>query len=593
MAIFIPQDKLSEIKNAADIVDIISEEIILKKAGRNFVGLCPFHTEKTPSFSVSPDKQIFYCFGCGTGGNVFSFLMKQRGLSFPEAVRSLATRYGIDIPMRSMSPEQKQRMNLRDSLLSINRQATDFFQKVLFDTSNGKKALTYLSKRGIAEKTTKKFQLGYAPESWEGLFNYFSKKRIPYTHAETTGLIVARKAKKGFYDRFRGRIIFPIFDINSQVIGFGGRVLDDALPKYLNTPETPIYNKSQSLYGIHLSRNKCREESAVYVVEGYFDMLALYQHGIENTVASLGTALTSEHVRILKGLTGADGKVILVFDSDAAGINAAQRSIEIFDKGYVNAQILVLPAGHDPDSYIFETGRESFLNAAAKAKGIMSFLIQMAIAKNDFTTDGKIRIIHELLKPLASVQDAVDRALYVKELAERIDISESAILEKLREVSGRKAIPSDFPVKPSVSRTKNNKLERQIIAMMLQFPDMLPEIRKRNLVSSFKNNTLKSIGRTILDRQVDSVLPVSEIISLIDESEQKDITASLAMTDNVWNREGCFRLIKQFEASISRGERKLIDKIKAAEESKDYERLNSLLKEKQFSKKKATGYHSE
>jgi len=590
LANFIPEDKLLEIKNAADIVDIISEEVVLKKAGINFLGLCPFHSEKTPSFSVNPEKQIFYCFGCATGGNVFSFLMKQHGLSFPEAAKVLAQRYGIEIATQTLSPEQKKRLNERDALLSANRLAMEYFKKALHDHPEGSKARSYLNNRGISQEIIDRFHLGYAPTNWEGLVGLYKKKQIPQAVAVKTGLIIPRKNKNGFYDRFRGRIMFPIFDLSVQVIALGGRVMDDSMPKYMNSPETPVYSKGRSLYGIHLARNKCREANTVYIVEGYFDLLALHQHGIENTVATLGTALTSEHVRILKGFVGTEGKVVLVYDSDEAGLKAAFRSIEIFDKGYVNAQILVLPPGHDPDSYIFDSGAEAFIAAAAKAKGIMSYLIDSAVAKHDLTIDGKIRIIAELQKPLASVQDTVDRSLYVKELAERIGIDEAAIREKIRDNTGHipiKGGSEQTVYKGMVStRASSRKIEQRIIAMMLQFPSISAEVRKRNLLDDFDDDILKSIGRTVLTLNEDSKTQVSEIISLIDKMEDGSIIASLAMEDISWDQEGALKLIHQFRATKNRRGRGLLEKIKAAEAKGDVKELNDLLKEKQIIAKK-------
>jgi DNA primase len=590
LATFIPEDKLSEIKNAADIVDIISEEVVLKKTGINFLGLCPFHSEKTPSFSVSPDKQIFYCFGCATGGNVFSFLMKQHGLSFPEAAKHLAQRYGIEIATQSLSPEQKRILNERDTLLSANRLALEYFKKTLHSHPEAKMAQSYLNKRRISPEIIERFDLGYAPTSWENLVGLYSTKRISQALAVKTGLIIPRKNKNGFYDRFRGRIMFPIFDLSVQVIAFGGRVMDDSMPKYMNSPETPVFNKGRSLYGIHLARNKCREARTVYIVEGYFDLLALHQHGIENTVATLGTALTSEHVRVLKGFVGTEGKVVLVYDSDEAGLKAALRSIEIFDKGYVNAQIVVLPAGHDPDSYIFDSGVDAFMAAAAKAKGIMSFLIDSAVAKHDRTIDGKIRMVAELQRPLAAIQDSVDRSLYVKELSERIGIDEAAILEKIRGTAAQNKIKRgsehSFSKGTVTAQAPSKRIEQRVIAMMLQFPSILPEIRKRDLLECFDDDILKSIGRTILRLSGDCGIQVSEIISLIDKKEKESIIAALAMEDISWDQEGALKLIHQFEAGKNRRAQGLLDKIKAAEAAGDFERLNLLLKEKHIIAKK-------
>ena len=296
MVFFIPEEKINEIKNAADIVDVVSESVVLKKAGRNHVGLCPFHSEKTPSFTVSYEKQIFYCFGCGTGGNVFAFLMKKEGHSFPEAVKYIAGKYGVHIPYDAMTPEQKQKISEKENLLSVNKQAMIFFSKCLIESNVGEKARDYLRKREISEDTVRGYYLGYAPEGWNTLFNYMTKnnKHSPLL-LEKAGLIIKKNGLAGFYDRFRDRIIFPIFDVNSQVIGFGGRVMDDSLPKYLNSPETVVFNKSRSLYGLNAAKSECRITETVYIVEGYFDLLALHQHGIKNCVATLGTAITPEH----------------------------------------------------------------------------------------------------------------------------------------------------------------------------------------------------------------------------------------------------------------------------------------------------------
>ncbi|MDI6687866.1 MAG: DNA primase [Desulfobacterales bacterium] len=586
MAVYIPEEKINDIKNAADIVDIISEVVVLKKSGKNFLGLCPFHSEKTPSFTVSTDKQIFYCFGCSAGGNVFSFLMKQEGISFPDAVRMLARRYGIDIPVQTMSPEQKRQISQRESVLAINKQAMDFFRCALLENTSGKKAMEYLLKRGISREIINDFKIGYAPEGWDNLAIYFSKNKQPDELVEKSGLIIPRKGKSGFYDRFRSRIIFPIFDINMQVIGFGGRVLDDSLPKYLNSPETPVYNKSRSLYGLHVAKGKCRESKTVFIVEGYFDLLALHQHGIQNSVATLGTSLTPEHVQILRGFIGKDGRIVLVYDSDLAGIKAAQRSIEVFDRGYVNAAIVVLPSGHDPDSYLLEFGTEPFMNLAAESKGVISFLIDCAVKKHGLSTEGKIHIISDMKAPLAAINDNVARSLYVKELAERVDIDEKAVLEKVRQVSAGKRSDIASPSADYVLQNNGNRLERQIISMMLQFPEVLPEVYNRGLLNLFEDNILKSIGQFILKRKDSPGDLVSELMAVVDDKDKKSIIASLAMGDELWDRDECLKLITQFESSRYRNERKLLQEIKAAEDRNDHELVLRLLKKKQMQIKK-------
>ncbi|MBW2564341.1 MAG: DNA primase, partial [Deltaproteobacteria bacterium] len=306
-------------------------------------------------FTVSPEKKIFHCFGCQAGGNAFTFIMKNEGISFPEAVRVIAAKCGIDIPAQRLSQGEKRKISEREKLLDVNRQAKDYFCNILSNSATGKNAKEYLKKRKINKEIIKGFALGYAQEGWDNLTSYFMKKKISPELLENSGLIIPRKKGSGFYDRFRGRIIFPIFNISSQVIGFGGRVMDDSDPKnakYLNSPETPVYNKSSSLYGLNKAKDKLREYKTVFIVEGYFDLLALQQHNIINSVATLGTSLTTEHVRLIRGYIGKTGKVILVYDSDDAGLKAAYRSIEIFDKGYVDAKIMVLPDGYDPDSLV-------------------------------------------------------------------------------------------------------------------------------------------------------------------------------------------------------------------------------------------------
>lgn len=600
MTIYIPEEKVSEIKNTADIVEVISEVVVLKKTGKNYVGLCPFHSEKTPSFTVSPEKQIFYCFGCSAGGNIFSFLMKHDGMSFPDAAKMLAERYGIDIPTPIMSPEQKRRISQRESLFAANRQAMEFFRKKLLDDISGRRAIKYLKKRGINKEILDKFYLGYAPEGWENLLRFFTKNNISLDLVEKAGLILPRKEKSGFYDRFRDRIIFPIFDLNMQVTGFGGRVMDDSLPKYLNSPETSVYHKSRSLYGLHLAKMKCRENERVFIVEGYFDLLALHQHGLQDSVATLGTSLTSEHVQLLKGFIGKDGRIILVFDSDDAGIKAAQRSIEVFDKAYINAQLVILPDGYDPDSYLFQFGVESFLDLVFRAKYIIPFLMDSAVEKHGLSIEGKIRVISDMKEPLGAINDNDLRSLYIKELAERINIDEFAILEKVRTISLRNRNRDKMPTWPNTGfspgsnktsmpdkvqkkafQGKWEKLERQIIAMMVQFPQILPEISERNILELFENNDLKSIGQLLLRHKDESEMQLSDIMNLIKKKEQRNIVASLAIEESMWNYDACIGIITRFDSIRRKNERELLEKIKAAEKDNDLELLVKLLNQKQ------------
>ncbi len=612
MAGLIPEDKISEIKNAADIVDIISESVALKKAGQNHIGLCPFHSEKTPSFTVSPVKQIFHCFGCGAGGNIFRFLMKHQGLSFPEAVRMLAGRYGVDLPEQEMSPARRKRMDELDKLRRINRIAGEFFQRCLTESPVGKDALVYLEKRGIDREAIDRFHLGFAPEGWDNLVKLFGRKRVPYPLVEKTGLIVPRKNSSGYYDRFRGRVIFPIFDAGDGIIGFGGRVMDDSLPKYLNSPESPVYNKRRSLYGISWARGRCRAQKAVYIVEGYLDLLMLHINGIENTVATLGTALTPEHIHTLKGCVGG-GRMTLVYDSDEAGVNAAYRSMELFWKEHADfskgdvfkdkkadTRIMVLPPGHDPDSFISENGREAFLEKASAAPGLVTFIFDMAIKKHGLSTEGKIKIVASLTRTLAAINDQVARSLYVRELAERLNIDEGAILARIRAAIGQPGRSrygtspyreAAFPGEGGHNKAAvsgGSRMERQILAMMLQCPDILGDIEGRDVVSRFSEGPLKSIGQKVLAGWKNGQVDIPDLMNILDDAREQELAAELAIGNELWNhwdRQKCLQLIDQVEKSRARKENTLLQEIKAAEADNNQPLLLQLLKEKQLQAK--------
>lgn len=601
MANFIPEETIRAIENATDIVEIVSESVVLKKAGKNYVGLCPFHSEKTPSFTVNPGKQIFYCFGCGAGGNIFNFLMKQEGMSFPDAVRMLAGRYGIDIPAPRMAPSQKKRISEKEDLYALNHRVMEFYQHMLIKSTAGEKARQYLNRRGMTDHIVESFKLGYAPGRWDSLVGFFAKNRVPRALVQKSGLIVTKENSGRTWDRFRDRIIFPIFNTSVQVIGFGGRVMDDSLPKYLNSPETPVYSKSRSLYGLHAARRPARIEKKVYIAEGYFDVLALHQHGITNAVATLGTSMTPEHVRILKGIIGRQGQVILVYDSDAAGLKAARRSIDLFGKEYVDARIMVLPAGHDPDSYLLEFGPGRFAELAGNAMGVIPFLTDSAVRKHGLSVEGKIRIMSDLVDTLAAIEDNVERSIYIKDLAERIGVDEAAITEKVRKFSapGKLKLQSagvSSKTEPADGNTGDGKgvrLEKQIIAMLLQFPGIIPEIIRRNVIDLFEDKNLRSIGKMIImdataagnnglsGPERDNSGRIADILASIDDPEMRSTVISLIIEEVDWDKNSCNKLLSQFEISCRHRDDTLLREIRAAEKNNDHALLLQLLKQKQ------------
>jgi DNA primase len=580
----IPEDTIKRIKNATNIVEVISEHVVLKKAGRNYLGLCPFHAEKTPSFTVSAEKQIFYCFGCHTGGNIFSFLMQREGLSFPDAVRAMAGKYGIEVPAPNLTVAQKERISENEQLYRVNEEAMRFFQRTLNDPQNGPKAMGYLVGRGMTRKIIDGHQLGYAPNRWDGLLRNLQERKVPADLLVKAGLVIPRKDRNGYYDRFRDRVIFPIMNLSQQVIGFGGRVMGDDLPKYLNSPETPIYNKSRCLYGIHKANRPARTSGKVYVVEGYFDVLAMHLYGMENTVATLGTALTPDHVQLLKGMVGSSGQVYLVFDSDQAGIKAAQRSVKVFEEGFLDARVLVLPAGHDPDTYLREHGPDDFLKWADKALGMVPFIIDTAIGTHGLSLEGKIKVVTEVQESLASVQDSVARALYVKQLAERLNIDEGAILEKVRLATGRHAphVPVAAMNLESLAITDGRRLEQQVVAMMLCYPMMIPEIVGRNLLDHFEDAQLKKIAQMLGQRAASQEESAADLVSMIEDPHYRGMLAQLAISECHWDRQGCERFLAQFEARHHRRMRdELQRQIETAEKNKDTDLLSTLLRQKQ------------
>lgn len=595
---YIPEEKISEVRNAAEIVDVVAETVLLKKAGKNFVGLCPFHTEKTPSFTVSPDKQMFHCFGCGTGGSVFTFLMRLEGLSFPEAVEQLARRYGITMPPAGSDAQSRRNVGGRERLFDVNRQALEYFRRMLLKDPAGKPAQRYLERRGIRPETVDAFQLGYAPAGWGNLTGHF-RRQLPVEVLQKAGLIVASERTKGYYDRFRSRLIFPIIDPQMRILGFGGRVLDDSLPKYLNSPETPIYNKGRVLYGLHRTRDRCRSTGMVFIVEGYLDLLALYQNGIQNVVATLGTALTAEHVQLLRRYAEC---MVLVYDSDEAGLRSAQRCVEVFWQSHVDfrrndvfreegadTRIMVLPAGHDPDTFLQAFGPEDFRQRAAAAPGIVTFLMEQAVQAHGLSVEGKIRVVHAMLAPLSAINDRIAQSLYVKKLSERIDLDENTIWAQLKDLAGaQSAARSEDPngkrrvigqtgVPPALP---GNRFERQIIAMMLQFPDILPEVETAQVLGSFESKSLRQIGDLILSRPGASP---AELAGILADGPAAQLLAALALEEESWTMAGCRRLLAQFvQRRLTRRRRADLEaQIKAAEESDDQEALMALLREKQ------------
>lgn len=582
MEIRIPEQKVSEIRAAANILDVVSDHVILKRAGKNWIGLCPFHSEKTPSFTVTPERQIFYCFGCGVGGNVISFLMKVEGISFLEALKSLAKRYRIEIPEKKLTPAQIKKISERERFFEINSLASSFFRENLASaTPEAAIARQYLEKRGIDPSLAASFGIGYASESWDSLLKFLSGRNVSPDVAGQIGLAV--KGKNGsFYDRFRNRIVFPIHDVSGRVTGFGGRVLDDSKPKYLNSPETALYHKGRSIYALNLAREKCRQEGVVYISEGYIDIVSLHQFGVTNSVATLGTALTVDQIRILKGYAS---QMVLVYDSDEAGRSAAVRSSEAFFKEGVDAYVLLLPDGEDPDSFVRRVGADGFNREAESKRTILDFVIDEGIRKNGVSVAGKVKIIDSVCSLLSHVGDKIERSLHARQAAQRLGVDPGAFLEKAEKkisfAPSMKAASAGLK-KPE---TDTARMEKMIVSMMLQFPDdqIMRTIAAENVVSFLRDETLKLLATVTLEvyMKKSGAFLISDVIDKVDEQHKRYI-AEIGLSDFEWTVKGCLGVINQFLLLNRQHEKELIDRIKEAEKTKDLPAdLKSLLQKKQ------------
>jgi DNA primase len=493
------QTAKEEIKRSGDIVALIGQYVKLRKAGRNYMGLCPFHSEKDPSFTVNPERQTFHCFGCKKNGDIFSFWMEFHSTTFPEALRDLAERYQIPITEGYSETEEKKKAAKRNALFKINEISAAYFQKALGHPVSGKPARDYLRTRTIPDEIVSRFRLGYAPDAWDGLIKALTRhQNIDLDMAVQAGVVV-RREKGGHYDRFRGRIIFPIIDQRQQVIGFGGRVLDDSLPKYLNTPETPIFHKGSSLYGLHDSFNAIRKKDRVVIVEGYMDWLALKKHGVDEVVATLGTALTDHHVRKLKGYAK---EAILVFDADHAGKAAALKSLHIFANEGLSARAALLPEGHDPDSFINEAGLTRFQDLLDQARPMLDFFLDQKLSDKD-SDESRVRNLKEIIPILAEIRDFTLRSLYVRRLSERIGIKEEVLLAELKTQMNSSKATAPTPIEKKERRSEKGqvtpKMDRELLSLILNYPDKIPKLMEFDCKVLFSDTRVSGLVDTIFE----------------------------------------------------------------------------------------------
>ena len=523
-------DITARIKEAADIVQVIGECVELKRSGTRFLGLCPFHGEKTPSFSVHSGQQFFHCFGCGESGDVFSFMMKYHSLDFPEAVKTLANRYHIELPERRRSKEEELQAQKRELLFAVNEKAAMAYSQYLRESPGAKAATAYLHNRGVSEDILSRFRIGYAPaveiEGW----NYLSGK---LTAAESktaveAGLLV-EKENGGTYDRFRDRIVFPISDISGRVCGFGGRIVGDGQPKYLNSPESPVFSKSKLLLGLYQQKEDIRRKNEAVLVEGNFDLISLVAGGCTNVVAPLGTALTREQLRLIKRFAE---RVTLLFDGDVAGTKAAARSVPFFLAEQIAGRVALLPDGHDPDTFIREKGLAELNRLLEKAESLPEFVLNRLIEEFGLTLDGKSRIVEELQPLVRAAVSPLQRSVFVSHFAEKLGMPVAQLAGHLDSPSENRA------VSPTPPAQKNRVEQIAPLSMpqkqLLEFMILQPKFFSRLEEGGLRQCLAGGVGE-ILFLQFKGLLAKNpdaepeELLTVLSEGLERTLVADLLL----------------------------------------------------------------
>jgi DNA primase len=596
-------DQIEQVKQKTDIVELINNYIPLKRAGRNFKANCPFHSEKTPSFIVSPERQIFKCFGCGESGNVFSFLMKYESMEFGEALRFLADRAGIKL----VSFRPSKTFQEKERLLAINHLASEFYHYILLNHSVGQKGLNYLLGRGISKTSIKTFKLGYAPESWENLQAFLVRKKgYQKMDLEKVGLII--KGKSGFYDRFRGRIIFPLFDHRGNTVGFAGRVLKKDLKgaKYINTPETLLYHKSDLFYGLNITKKAIKEKNQAVIVEGELDLISSYQAGVKNVVAIKGSALTENQVNLVKRFTDS---IALSLDEDMAGDAAARRGIEIADESGLNIRVIQVQYGKDPDECAQHSAK-LWRQSVKKSLPVYDFYLKSAVKRlGKKGAESKKKLSEELIPLFAKVTNEVVKAHYVKKLAGLLEVSEEAVIKEMERWEKKKEMKdigrSAFSRKMRDSarqeeKTRREKLEELLLSYVLQQTKEREKWLEQIEIGEIKSRPVKRIFQALKDFLKKKDSAGARQIFKINELAKKLPEELLATLDQAYLQDLKidFRDKKKFSQEFERAKKELeklflkeklatlINKIRKAEKQKEGEKMKKLRENfKQLSQK--------
>ena len=519
---------VEEIRSGNDIVDVISGYVRLTKKGSTYFGICPFHNEKTPSFSVSPNKQMYYCFGCGAGGNVITFLMEYENYTFPEALEVLANRIGIELPKQEMTAEQRKASDKRARLLEVNKEAAKYFYTLL-RSDRGTRAHEYFRNRGLSEETIKKFGLGYSDKYSDDLYRYLRSKGYEDELLKDSGLISIDE-KRGGHDKFWNRAMFPIMDVRGKVIGFGGRVMGDGEPKYLNSPETMIFDKSRNLYGLNLARTT--KKNQILLCEGYMDVIALHQAGFDNAVAALGTAFTVGHANLLRRYTK---EVYLTFDSDGAGIRAAKRAIPILKEAGITAKVINMQPYKDPDEFIKALGAEAYEERIKNAES--SFMFEIRIMEEDYDLkdpEGKAAFYNEIAKQLLQFSEELEREVYIEAVAGKYGMG----FENLRKLVNKLGTQPELArqvrqqqkgTMPKEKRKKEDGMKQSqklLLTWLIEEPGLYQRIQEYIHPEDFTEEIYRKAAEILFRQYEEEGKPnPAQIVSLFGEEEQREIAA--------------------------------------------------------------------
>ena len=575
-------DLIEEVRSRNDIVDVISQYVHLQKKGSSYFGLCPFHNEKTPSFSVTPSKQMYYCFGCGAGGNVFTFLMEYENFTFGEAMEALAQRAGVQLPERQMSGEARREADRRGRLLEINREAARYFY-MLLRSEKGKAAYRYFSGRGLSPETMQKFGLGYSDKYRDDLYRYLRSKGYEDGILKDSGLVTIDE-RRGGYDKFWNRAMFPIMDANSKVIAFGGRVMGEGEPKYLNSPETPVFNKSRTLYGLHLARKTRRPQ--MILCEGYMDVIALHQAGFDNAVASLGTALTEGHAGILRRYTK---EVYLSYDSDGAGQKAALRAIPILRDAGITCKVINMSPHKDPDEFIKALGPEAYEERIARAEN--SFMYTLRMREKDFDLrdpEGKTAFYREAARMILEFPDELERDNYIEAVAAHYQVGFDHLRQMVRKVGTAGGISARRePLKTGKNERKKRedgreKSQRLLLTWLVEQPKLFRTISAYLSPSDFTEGVYRKVAEELFRQMKEEGQPNPGRIVTMFDSEEDQRTVAQICNASAGEMESSADMEKALKETILRIRQGSLEEERKALDPTDMEGLKRMIEHKRL-----------